>query len=137
MTCHRETSENLLDLRVTDTADGNTYGIEVKNTREPMFANSPWIEACKRKADANNVKPWIVPAFATADAIRACRAKGLRCTPIGKRIAPETDKNGRSMRRWLRDELYPVHGPEPFAFIGKHRLRGEQPELVDQLRNLS
>lgn len=128
---------NRLDLMVFDTVTGERYAVSVKNQREVMGRRSPWIKDCIDMAAAHNARPWLIPSFATPEAVEACKAQGVRCTPIGARIAPAKDAQGRSMKVLLR-KLYPVHGGEPFMRMGAERLpNGEGQEFIERLRELS
>jgi hypothetical protein len=122
---------NRLDLMVAD--NGELFAVSVKNRHEVMRRRSAWIGECIEMAKAHNARPWLIPSFATAEAIDACRAQGVRCTPIGSRIAPARDRQGRSMKVLLR-KLYPIHGGEPFMLMGTQRLpRGEGEAFTQRL----
>lgn len=125
---------NRLDLMVAD--NGELFAVSVKNRHEVMRRRSTWIRECIDMAKAHNARPWLIPSFATAEAIDACTAQGVRCTPIGARIAPATDRQGRSMKVLLR-KLYPIHGGEPFMLMGTQRLpKGEGEAFIQRLREL-
>lgn len=124
-----EPGTNRLDLMVIGTVDGMRYAVSVKNRREVMRRRSSWIPERIEMAKAHHARPWLIPAFVTADSPEVCRAQGVRCTPIGSRVAPEQDTFGRSVRKLLK-ALYPVIGGEPYVFMGAERIRGPEPDLV-------
>jgi hypothetical protein len=39
------------------------------------------------------------------------------------------------MRKLFR-KFYPIIGPEPYCFMGKDRIHGEEPPLVQALRDI-
>lgn len=132
-----DAGRNRLDLVATDTK-GRRYAISVKNSREFLDARTiRWVDDVMRMADDRKKGeiPWIVPAFATDGAIMECEARGVWCTPIGARIAPE--KYGTRFTRKAIERLHATLGPEPFRFVGTHRVHKHDDLFLQRLRNIA
>jgi hypothetical protein len=125
---------NRADMLVTETATGERWAISVRNRKKVLEPRSDWIADCLEMAETNNAKPWIIPSFATHEAVAACIDQGMRCAPIGARVMPAEDELKRPMRLKVA-ELYPVIGGEPFTFMGKNRLLEAEPNLIGLLRS--
>ncbi len=127
--------KNRLDLRVAEILTGTSWAVSVKNQVEWLTPRHRWIGECIAMAKLHSSLPWLVPSFATPEAMEACRRQGVRCTPIGSRVAPAEDAEGRQMKRLL-DRLYPYVGGEPWVLMGADRLYGQtEPELVRRINN--
>lgn len=121
---------NRLDLAATD-YKGRRYAISVKNSRDFLDTRTMrWVDDVVRMAQDRNRGeiPWIVPAFVTDEAIRKCEVRGVRCTPIGARIAPE--KYGTKFTRSALARLHATIGPEPFRYVGVQRVHEHDEEFL-------
>ena len=132
-----DAGRNRLDIAATDSR-GRRYAISVKNTRDFLDNRKmrEWVDGNAGVIEmAENRKkgeiPWIVPSFATADAIRKCEARGVRCTPIGARIAPE--KYGTRFTRKAIERLHATLGPEPFRYVGAQRVHEHDEDFLRRL----
>lgn len=128
-----DTGKNRLDLTATD-SKGRRYAISVKNSRDFLDARTMrWIYDVVRMAqDRKRCEiPWIIPAFATAGAIKECKALGVRCTPVGARIAPE--KYGTKFTRKAIERLHATLGPEPFRYVGAQRVHKHDEDFLRDL----
>lgn len=85
-------------------------------------------------ANAHNAKPWLIPAFATPQAVDACLAQGVRCTPIGTRMQHAAHPQHRNITALeVCSSIFHVRVSR--ALIGAQRLQGRcQPALVEALR---
>lgn len=114
--------ENRLDIAVTDKLDGIRYACSVKNRKDFLdSARIEWIDEVESMAKAHGMSPWLIPAFATSEMLDRCQRRGVRCTPINSRIAPEGNE-GHSTRSAI-DRMHVVIGPEPWRYIGERRLK--------------
>ncbi len=138
--------DNEVDCFATDTMNGRRYAISVKNTRDFLeLRQGGWVSEIEEMARAHSTKrktvfPWIAISFATPEAIADCEARGVRCTPIGCRVAPEQYKDGNLIKRStpaaLR-RLYATIGPEPFRYVGKQRVHEYDEDFLSRLRDVA
>ena len=105
------------DLFVTEIATNHRFAISVKNIGSWMPPGDRAIKDVYARARAAKVKPWLFVSFALPETRKRCQNDGIRLTVLDHQMVHAKDHRGYLLRWVLKNELFDVHGPQPFGTV--------------------